>query len=69
MSTKSTKKTFRLNAPKKKTFWIASAIGALGVVLGIVGIFVPGLFFSIAVPCLLGIAWLLVSCGCFMKGL
>ena len=69
MSTKSTKKTFRLNAPKKKTFWISSAIGAVGVILGIVSIFVSGLFFAIVVPCLLGIAWVLVSLGCFMKGL
>jgi len=69
MATKTTKKPFRLNAPKKKTFWIATAIGALGVVLGIVSIFVSSLFLLIAVPVLLGAAWVLVSLGCFMKGL
>jgi hypothetical protein len=65
----STKKSFRLNAPKKKTFWIAAAIGALGVILGLVSIFVSSLFLAIAVPVLLGAAWILVSLGCFMKGL
>jgi hypothetical protein len=65
----STKKSFRLNAPKKTTFWISSALGALGIVLGIVSLFVSSAFLAVAVPVLLGAGWLLVSLGCFVKGL
>lgn len=59
------KKKFMLNAPKKVTFWISVFLGAVSVVGLISKIDVV----STIAPITLSLAWLLLTLGCFVKGL
>lgn len=57
------KKKFSINAPKKVTFWISMALG----VLGVIGAIIPSL--AVFAPWILALGWLLLTLGCFVKGL
>ena len=59
------KKKFMLNAPKKITFWVAIALG----VIGVVGQIVPVGIVQTLAPWILALGWLLLALGCFVKGL
>ena len=61
----SAKKRFATNAPKKITYIISLVLGVLGVLGSIVSI--P--FVSAYAIWFLGIAWLLLILGCYVKGL
>lgn len=57
------KKKFSVNAPKKVTFWISLALGLLGVI----GAIIPAM--ATFAPWILALGWLLLTLGCFVKGL
>jgi predicted membrane channel-forming protein YqfA (hemolysin III family) len=59
------KKKFSVNAPKRVTFWISLVLGLLGVI----GSIVPIPFVSTIAPWVLALGWLLLTLGCFVKGL
>ena len=59
------KKKININAPKRITFWISLVLGLLGVI----GSIVPIPFVSPIAPWILALGWLLLTLGCFVKGL
>ncbi len=59
------KKKININAPKRITFWISLVLGLLGVI----GSIVPIPFVSTIAPWILAAGWLLLTLGCFVKGL
>ena len=58
--------SFRLNPPKKTTFWIAVVVAALGVVAFLP--FVGALTFTWLSPLLFFVAFLLLLLGLLVKG-
>lgn len=61
----SAKRRFLTNAPKKVTYIISLVLGVLGVLGSIISI--P--FVSAYAIWFIGIAWLLLALGCYVKGL
>ena len=61
----SAKKKFHVNAPKRITFWISLVLG----LLGIIGTVVTIPFVSAYAVWILAAGWLLLTLGCFVKGL
>ena len=57
------KKKFNVNAPKRTTFWISLVLG----LLGIIGSISPSV--AVYAPWVLALGWLLLTLGCFVKGL
>ncbi|MEN6339637.1 MAG: hypothetical protein ABFD03_05880 [Clostridiaceae bacterium] len=61
----SAQKKFHVNAPKRITFWISLVLG----LLGILGTIVTIPFVSVYAVWILAAGWLLLTLGCFVKGL
>ncbi|MEN6417702.1 MAG: hypothetical protein ABFC73_02155 [Clostridiaceae bacterium] len=59
------KKKLHISAPKRVTFWISLVLG----LLGIIGTFLPIPFVSDNAYWVLAAGWLLLTLGCFVKGL
>lgn len=59
------KKKIQISAPKRVTFWVSLVLG----LLGIIGSIVPIPFVSTIAPWVLAAGWLLLTLGCFVKGL
>ena len=59
------KKKLHISAPKRVTFWISLVLG----LLGIIGTFLPIPFVSANAYWVLAAGWLLLTLGCFVKGL
>lgn len=59
------KKKIQISAPKRVTFWVSLVLG----LLGIVGSIVPIPLVSTIAPWILALGWLLLTLGCFVKGL
>lgn len=63
------KTTFRINTPKRITFWISAALGVLGVIGTVLGLVIPLPLAAAIGPWVTAAGWLLVTLGCFVKGL
>lgn len=59
------KKKLHISAPKRVTFWVSLVLG----LLGIIGSIIPIPFVSTIAPWVLAAGWLLLTLGCFVKGL
>ena len=63
------KSTFRLNIPKKITFWVSVGLGIAGAICAVVGGVAGIPLVSAIATCAVTVAWLLITLGCFVKGL
>ena len=63
------KSTFRLNIPKKITFWVSVGLGIAGALCAVIGAAAGLPLVTAIATCAIAVAWLLITLGCFVKGL